>query len=157
MLPDPREMLAALQALRTDLDNDGEVYGSDESRIEMITAIIGEDRDITQVPGSNDYCVERLTKNVDEPFSIVLDHAPLYPIVPNIISQDQEELADADSEDVDKTNTEVKAGRIEYMVSNGFPGQRSYSSDVYNWDDAVTEAKRLQQEHQEDKERRGMP
>ena len=37
------EMLAALKALRTDLENGGEVYGSDESRIQMITGIIGEE------------------------------------------------------------------------------------------------------------------
>ena len=37
------EMYAALNNLRIDLENGGEIYGSDDSRIKMIESVIGED------------------------------------------------------------------------------------------------------------------
>ena len=109
------------------------------------------------IRSAQDDVVRNMLNQISEPFSIVLDHAPMYPIVPNPISKEQEEQADADAEDVGETNEEVREGEIEYMVSNGLPNRRSHSVDVYTWSEAVETAKRLQKEHDDDKDRRGMP
>lgn len=70
-------------------------------------------------------------------FSIVLDDAPDFPVVPDIITKE--------SSDNDESGLKL-AGEVEYMVSDGFPGNRSASIDVYSWEEAVATAKRLQSE-----------
>ena len=61
---------------------------------------------------------------VNEPnLCIVLDDAPGIYICPVIL-------------DADCTADPDKIGSLEYQVSNGIPGQRSWSLDVYTWEEA---------------------
>ena len=63
--------------------------------------------------------------------SIIMDYAPNVVIVPVILTEDS-------------TAITRNVGRLEYQVSDGVPGIRGMSNDVYKWADVKKAAKHLQ-------------
>ena len=97
---------------------------------------------------AEDDVVRNMLNQISESFSIIIDDAPGFPIVPHLITKEQEEKHDAVC-----SNDLVREGEVEYNVSN----RRCWNHDVYSWKNAVKTAKELQQKRNDDKDRRGMP
>lgn len=80
-----------------------------------------------------DACIKALLQTPESKetqFSIVCDNSPEFPIVPVILTkEDEENFEEGD---------ERKAGDLEYEVSNELPGMRSECIHVAHFDEAIS-------------------